>query len=116
MGRAADSHNRKLIIALGCLIWSLATAGMGSSSAFWSLLTFRLLLGLGAAFSNPASYSMIADLFPPDQRPMANGTLNAYAILCVLVYCCNSKKRKRKVKVETEVFHMLPQCPPFIRS
>jgi MFS family permease len=77
MGRAADSHNRKLIIALGCLIWSLATAGMGSSSAFWSLLTFRLLLGLGAAFSNPASYSMIADLFPPDQRPTANGMMTS---------------------------------------
>lgn len=77
MGRAADSHNRKQIIVLGCLIWSVATAGMGSASAFWSLLTFRLLLGLGAAFSSPASYSMIADLFPPEQRPTANGDMLA---------------------------------------
>jgi MFS family permease len=50
---------------------------MGSASAFWSLLTFRLLLGLGAAFSSPASYSMIADLFPPEQRPTANGDMLA---------------------------------------
>lgn len=73
MGRAADSNNRKNIICAGCLIWSLATAGMGTASAFWSLLVGRLVLGFGASFSSPASYSTIADLFPPEQRPTANG-------------------------------------------
>mmetsp|Transcript_41707 Transcript_41707/g.53799 ORF Transcript_41707/g.53799 Transcript_41707/m.53799 type:complete len:479 (-) Transcript_41707:499-1935(-) len=74
MGRLADSYNRRNIIVCGCVIWNLALAGMGMSSAFWELLVFRLLLGFGEAFSNPASYSSIADLFPPEKRPTANGT------------------------------------------
>ena len=73
MGRAADSNNRRNIIVIGCFIWNAALAGMGSSTAFWELLVYRLVLGFGQAFSNPASYSMITDLFPPDQRPFANG-------------------------------------------
>ena len=67
MGRAADSYNRRNIIVAGCIIWNLALAAQGASSAFWELLLFRLLLGFGEAFSNPASYSTVADLFPPDQ-------------------------------------------------
>jgi MFS family permease len=74
MGRLADSYNRRNIIVAGCLIWNLALAGMGMSSKFWELLMFRLILGFGEAFSNPASYSSIADLFPPEKRPTANGT------------------------------------------
>ena len=73
MGRAADSNNRRNIIVIGCFIWNGALAGMGSSTVFWELLMYRLFLGFGQAFSNPASYSMISDLFIPDHRPMANG-------------------------------------------
>uniref|UniRef100_A0A7S2WU90 Major facilitator superfamily (MFS) profile domain-containing protein n=1 Tax=Rhizochromulina marina TaxID=1034831 RepID=A0A7S2WU90_9STRA len=73
MGRAADKHNRRNIVTIGCYIWNLALAAMGMSSNFYELLIFRLVLGFGEAFSNPASYSMIADLFPPEKRPQANG-------------------------------------------
>jgi len=73
MGRAADTSNRKNIITAGCLIWNVALMGMGMSSDFVELLVLRLTLGFGQAFSNPASYSMIADLFPPEMRPTANG-------------------------------------------
>merc|ERR1711998_245845 len=73
MGRAADNGDRKNIITAGCLIWNLALMGMGMSNSFAELLAFRLILGFGQAFSNPASYSMIADLFEADKRPTANG-------------------------------------------
>lgn len=73
MGRAADTYNRKYIITAGCYIWNLALMGMGMSSAFWQLLCWRLLLGFGQAFSNPSSYSMIADMYPPEKRAQANG-------------------------------------------
>ena len=71
--RAADKYNRRNIICLGALIWNCALAGMGTASSFWELLVYRLLLGFGQAFSNPASYSCIADLFPPRAAPKANG-------------------------------------------
>ena len=73
MGRAADSNNRRNIIVIGCFIWNAALIGMGSSYMFWQLLMYRLMLGFGQAFSNPASYSMISDLFAADQRPYGNG-------------------------------------------
>ena len=73
MGRIADRANRRNIIVVGAFIWNLALAGMGTSGSFWQLLVYRLVLGVGQAFSNPASYSMIADVFPPLQLPRANG-------------------------------------------
>ena len=50
---------------------------MGMSSVFWELLLFRLVLGFGQAFSNPASYSMLADLFAPAERARANAIFAA---------------------------------------
>ncbi len=73
MGRAADRYNRRNIIAAGALIWNISLAGMGTSASFWELLVYRLLLGFGQAFSNPASYSLISDVFPPLQSAKANG-------------------------------------------
>jgi MFS family permease len=73
MGRAADGYNRRNIIVAGCMLWSLALFAMGQSSNFTSLLIFRLLLGIGESFSNPSSFSLIADIFPPEDRPNANG-------------------------------------------
>jgi MFS family permease len=73
MGRAADMHNRKYIIFAGLLIWNAATFFIGLSSNFWQLMLSRILLGVGEAFSGPASYSLIADYFPADRRAEANG-------------------------------------------
>lgn len=41
------SYNRRNIIVAGCVIWNLATMGLGMSASFWELLLFRLLLGFG---------------------------------------------------------------------
>ena len=77
MGKAADTYTRKNIVALGCAIWNVALGGMGMSNSFTELLIGRLVLGFGQAFSNPSSYSMIADLFPPEARAKANGIFTA---------------------------------------
>lgn len=73
MGRAADMHNRKLIIFAGLIIWNAATFFIGISNNFWQLMLSRILLGIGESFSAPASYSLIADYFPADRRAEANG-------------------------------------------
>lgn len=66
MGRAADKYNRKLIIFYGLVIWNLATICLGLSNNYVQLLLSRILLGIGEAFSMPASYSLIADYFPTE--------------------------------------------------
>lgn len=72
-GRAADVLSRRVIIFAGVAIWNLALFMIGYSSSFVQVLCWRLLLGFGQAFSNPASYSLIADYFPEEQRAQANG-------------------------------------------
>lgn len=66
MGRAADKYNRKLIIFYGLVIWNVATICLGLSNDYIQLLLSRILLGIGEAFSMPASYSLIADYFPAE--------------------------------------------------
>ncbi|KAH8054552.1 sphingolipid transporter [Aureococcus anophagefferens] len=45
---------------------------IGYSKTYAEVLLWRLALGFGQAFSNPASYSLIADYFPEAQRAQAN--------------------------------------------
>lgn len=72
-GRAADIMSRRIIVFAGVAIWNVALFMMGSSHSFTLILCWRMLLGFGQAFSNPASYSLIADYFPEEQRAQANG-------------------------------------------
>ncbi len=44
-----------------------------TGQTYAEVLSWRLVLGFGQAFSNPASYSLIADYFPESQRSQANG-------------------------------------------
>ncbi|KAG5181996.1 major facilitator superfamily domain-containing protein [Tribonema minus] len=73
MGRAADLYNRCHIIVAGLVIWSAANVLCGAASDFKWLLASRVLLGFGESFSGPASYSLLADFFPPSRRAEANG-------------------------------------------
>ena len=73
MGRAADTRNRRNIIVLGMVLWNGATVMTGLSNGFWQLFAARVVLGVGEAFSAPASYSLIADYFPAEGRGEANG-------------------------------------------
>lgn len=72
-GRAADVMSRRMIVFAGVAIWNVALFMMGYSTSFGLLLVWRLVLGFGQAFTNPASYSLIADYFPEEHRAQANG-------------------------------------------
>jgi MFS family permease len=67
-GFLADRYPRRRIIALGLLIWSLATLACGFATGFVVLFLFRALVGVGEASITPVSYSLISDLFPREQR------------------------------------------------
>jgi len=71
-GRAADLFNRKLIIAAAGTGWALFTALQGLSMGYNLLLVSRVGQAFSHAFSGPASLSMIADLFPTEERAKAN--------------------------------------------
>ncbi|MDE1150833.1 MAG: MFS transporter [Azospirillaceae bacterium] len=68
LGLVADSVSRRLLVAVGVLVWSLATMGGGLADSFGEFFLSRLLVGLGEAALGPAAVSLIADLFPPHRR------------------------------------------------
>ena len=71
IGRLVDARSRRVIIAAGITVWSLATAACGLTRSFWTLFLGRIGVGAGEATLGPAAMSMISDLFPPERRGTA---------------------------------------------
>lgn len=71
LGRYADRHNRRNLIGACCAIWSGMTLLCGYASNGLTLALARLGVAVGESGSGAASMSMIADLYPPSQRPKA---------------------------------------------
>lgn len=68
LGLGADRVTRSRLLALGMLVWSLATVGAGLSTGFWWMFVSRLLVGMGEGTLGPCAISLICDLFPPARR------------------------------------------------
>jgi predicted MFS family arabinose efflux permease len=67
----ADRANRRNILAAALAVWSGVTALCGVAQNYWQLLIARFAVGIGEAGGTPPSTSILADKFPPSQRPMA---------------------------------------------
>lgn len=73
LGLYADLGSRKRLIGWGLGLWSLMTVLSGFASSFPTLALARMGVGIGEATCSPAAYSLIADLFPRNQRATALG-------------------------------------------
>ncbi len=73
IGRMADHRNRRLIITVGIIFWSMMTAACGLARNFSQLFMARAGVGVGEATLTPAAYSMISDYFPPQRLGRAIG-------------------------------------------
>lgn len=80
LGHLADRWNRRNLL-LTCLIGgSVATLACGLSHGFWELFAARMALGAFQAVLAPAAISMIADLFPTEERGKPTALLLASAM------------------------------------
>ncbi len=70
-GLLADRMRRTHIIAVGVVVWSLATFLSGMAQTFAMLLLARALVGFGEAAYGPAAQSMISGAFAPATRARA---------------------------------------------
>lgn len=75
IARLSDQYSRKWIIIASLVVFSVMTAFSGLAAGFISLLILRIGVGIGEAGVNPASYSIIADYFPPQRRAFAMAIL-----------------------------------------
>lgn len=69
----ADRWNRRNLVALSLAIWSGMTALSGVVTSFWQLAAARVGVGVGEAGCSPAAHSMLADLYPAEERATALG-------------------------------------------
>jgi len=72
-GRLADVHGRKRIYLTGILWFVAASALCGFSRSMDQLVLFRLLQGIGGGAVLPIAMTIIADLFPVQQRLRLQG-------------------------------------------
>lgn len=63
-----DRGNRKLIVTLGVLCWSVLTVASAFARDFNHLLVLRAGVAIGEAVLTPAAVSLIADMFPRKSR------------------------------------------------
>ncbi len=70
-GRLADRTNRRNLLVLGALIWSIFTALCGLATGFGSFFGARAGVGAAEACLLPAGWSLLADYFPTDRLPRA---------------------------------------------
>jgi MFS transporter, ACS family, D-galactonate transporter len=76
-GWLVDRFDVNRLLALGVLIWSLATLGTGLTRGFAMLLAARLLLGIGESVAYPSYNKIIAKHFNAEHRGRANGLISA---------------------------------------
>ena len=75
IARFVDYKSRRAILGVGTAIWSLTTTMSGLARTFGQLFMCRVGAGVGAACGSPASFSMVADLFPRAKLPRAFAVL-----------------------------------------
>ena len=76
-GWLIDRFEVRIVLGVGFLIWSLATAATGLANSFVVLFMLRLLLGFGESVAYPAFSKIIAANYAEDQRGKANAFIDA---------------------------------------
>ena len=76
-GVLSDLGSRRIVIAGGVVLWSVATSLSGLSDGFGSLLFARSMIGLGGAAAATAGAALVADYFPGRGRSVAMGLFMA---------------------------------------
>lgn len=69
IGRLSDRVNRRNLLMVAAVVWSLGTAMSAFASGFWTLMLCRMTVGAAEAAVQPSSWSMLSDRFPSERLP-----------------------------------------------
>src|SRR4051795_8854196 len=70
-GSLGDRYGRRLALNGGLVVFGAASLFAMTSSSAGAVIGARAVMGVGAAFVMPATLSILAHVFPPDERPRA---------------------------------------------
>src|SRR5687767_9967397 len=73
LGRIADRTDRRMLYALGIVVWSIGTALGGAALGFVSFLATRVVVGVGQAAAGATNAPLVADYVPPARRATTMG-------------------------------------------
>lgn len=77
IARYADRGDRRLVITISVIVWSLATAICGMANSFWQMIFARIGLAAGEAGAGPASNSLLVEIFPTERRTIVISSMLA---------------------------------------
>lgn len=84
-GFASDRFSRKQVIIFGTGIWGVWTLACGLAQNYGQLLFIRAISGIGLGCLMPATFSLISDTFPPNQRGRALGVMESIGVTGIIV-------------------------------
>jgi MFS family permease len=67
LGRLADTGNRRILITVGVVVWTIAAFACGLANSYPQLFVARIFIGIGEAVLTPAGFSLLADYFRPSR-------------------------------------------------
>jgi EmrB/QacA subfamily drug resistance transporter len=70
-GALADRYGRKRALQFGLIVYMTASLLATFATDEWQLIVLRALTGAGAAFIMPGTLSILANIFPPNERGRA---------------------------------------------
>lgn len=84
-GKLADIYGRKPVVLLGIAVFVIASILAGFAWSMSSMIVFRLLQGVGAGAIQPVNLTIVADLYPVQERGKVQGWLaSVWAVSAVL--------------------------------
>ncbi|MBM3740526.1 MAG: MFS transporter [Acidobacteria bacterium] len=78
-GKFLDWTGSRLGFSIFVVVWSLANMLTATVTRAWGFSLFRFLLGVGEAGNYPGGVKVLAEWFPPRERPFAGGVFTSGA-------------------------------------
>ena len=85
IGPSSDKYGRRKLLLLSSVIFFIGALGSGFSQGFWSLLCFRIVLGLAVGASSSMVPTYLAELSPADKRGMVSSMFQLMVMTGILV-------------------------------
>ncbi|MFC0211504.1 MDR family MFS transporter [Paenibacillus chartarius] len=76
-GKLSDMFGRKLFFALGLVLFMIGSALCATATDMTQLIIYRAVQGIGGGALMPIAFTIIFDIFPPEQRGKMNGLFGA---------------------------------------
>jgi MFS family permease len=80
VARVVEFYNRNRMLLFGLLVWSMATILLANAKDFGKLMMSRLFLGMGQSVCVPASFALLAQVFPQDENYVIVQGLYSYGL------------------------------------